>query len=154
MRSLTLTSLFALVALLAWPYVSLWRLDRAVLSADPTALSTKVDLDRIRQAIKQKLNKDSDSTLGDFSDGFVQWLERGFRIEGQGAVDRIVTLDWVRDQLSAKSMPGEGFLPQVTYAFFDDPTTFRVSLETEDQQPIHIRLQLIGVSWQVSALYH
>ena len=154
MRSLTLISLLVLLALLAWPYFSVWRLNQAVLSTDPAALSEVVDINRIRLAVEQKLNKDIQSALGNFSDGFVQWLERGFRSEGQGALDRLVTLDWVRGLLLVESMPGEGFLPYVTYAFFDGLTAFQLRIGSEDQQPIQVRLQLIGASWRVSAIYY
>jgi len=154
MRSLALTSLLVLPALLAWPYLSVWRLEQAVLSADPAALSEMVDINRIRQAIERKLNKDVQSPLGNFSDGFVKWLERGFRSEGQGALDRLVTLDWARGLLLEKSMPGEGFLAHVSYAFFDDLTAFHLRIGSQDQQPIQVRLQLIGASWRVSAIYY
>lgn len=157
LRVLTLVSLLALLVLLAflvWPYLSVWRLNQAALSADPADLSEMVDLSSIRLAIKQKLDKDVQTPLGDFSDGFVQWLERGFRTEGQGAVDRLVTIDWVRDRLLEQSMPGEGFLPRISYAFFDEPTAFRLRLGAADQRPIQVRLQPAGLFWQVTALYH
>ncbi len=153
-RSVILAALLVPSALLVWPYISVLGLNQAVLSDDTAALSEMVDLDGVRSSIKQKLNKDVHSPLGDLSDGFVQWLERGFRTEGQGAVDRLVTIDWVRAVLLRKSLPDEGFLPQLTYAFFDELTVFRLRIGPESQQPVHVRLQLTGLSWRITALYY
>ena len=64
------------------------------------------------------------------------------------------TLDWVRERLTANSPPGEGFLPQVSYAFFDSPAGFAVRLGAPDQTPVRFRMALQGFQWRVTAVYY
>ncbi len=72
-----------LLAYLAWPYATLWRIDRALRNDDSAALAELVDLDAVRGAIKTKLNKDADSSIGDLSDSFIRWLQERNRGRGQ-----------------------------------------------------------------------
>jgi hypothetical protein len=139
---------------LAWPYLDLWGLSRAVADPDPAALASRIDLAAVRSEIRQKLNKDSRSDIGQFSDPFIQWLDHGIQRLGTRALDELVTLDWVRERLSDGARPGEGFLPRVAHAFFDSPRGFAVSLSTPGQAQVHFRMTLQGVRWQVTALYY
>jgi hypothetical protein len=139
---------------LAWPYVDLWGLSQAVADPDPAALASRIDLKAVRSEIRQKLNKDSPSAIGRFSDSFIQWLDHGIQRLGTGALDELVTLDWVRERLSDGAAPGQGFLPRVVYAFFDSPRGFAVSLSTGRQAPVHFRMTLQGSQWRVTALYY
>jgi len=155
-RTLRLTFLPALAALLvylAWPYVTVWHLARAVADDDPAALSALVDLEAIREEIKKKLNKDADSAIGELSDPFIHWLEAGIQEAGSGAVDRLVTLEWVRGQLRARSSATD-VLAQVSYAFFDAPDGFRITLGRGPDLPLHGRLTLRDFAWQLSSLYY
>jgi len=155
-RSLRLVLLPVLAALtfyLLWPYATLWRLDRAAVSGDPVDLHSVVDLDAVRAEIKKKLNKESDSTIGELSDPFIHWLEAGIQEAGSGAVDRLVTLDWVRGLLLRRGS-GDGPLQDVSYAFFDAPDGFRVTLGSSDRNPVQVRLLLRNFAWRVSAVYY
>jgi hypothetical protein len=145
-----------LPAYLAWPYTTLWGLDRAVRSSDADAFADLVDLEAVRGEIKKKLNKDSDSAIGDLSDAFIQWLEEGIALTGSDAVDRLVTLAWVRGRLLRHSGDdsGDGFLGQVTYAFFDAPDGFVARVGPAAGDPIHLRLTLSRLRWRVSAVYY
>jgi len=146
--------ILASLVYLAWPYLALWDLSRAVADAGPDVLAARIDLAAVRGELRNKLNKDSSSTLGKLSDPFILWLERGIRRLGTGALDELVTVDWVRERLTANSPPGQGFLPQVSYAFFDSPAGFAVRLGAPGQAPVHFRMALQGFQWRVTAVYY
>jgi hypothetical protein len=145
----------ALVAYLLWPYATLWRLDAAARSSDPEDLAALVDMAAVRDEIKRKLNKDAQSSIERLSDGFIAWLRTGIQTEGSGAVDRLVTLEWVRARLLAHNRPGEaGFLGRVSRAFFDAPDGLRVGIGPLDADPVWMRMQLHGFAWRVTAVYY
>ena len=136
---------------LVWPYATLWRLERSVVSGNLLGLEGVVDLAAVRAEIRKKLNKDADSNIGALSDPFIRWLEAGIQEAGSGAVDRLVTLGWVRGQLLAH---GDGVLAQISYAFFDSPDGFRITLGPADGLPVQVRLTLHDFAWRVSAVYY
>jgi hypothetical protein len=142
------------LAYLAWPYVALWRLDRALVHNDRRTLARLVDLGAVRGEIARKLNKDEKSSLGPPSDAFIAWLEQGIRRNGTAALERRVDHDWVRARLLSHSPPGGGLLSALTLAFFDDPLHFAVRIGPADQAPVHLRLTFDGLGWRVTALSH
>ena len=155
----TLVSLLVLccsVMFVAWPYYTVWELERAAVLNDVPAMNRLVDLQAVRDQIKRRLNKEVDSTVGDVSNAFVDWLQDGIRRLGAGAVDRLVTLDWVREQLISKSSVGKppGFVDQISYAFFDSPDGFLVRIGELGADPVHLRLSLGTRGWRVTALYN
>jgi len=155
LRRVLLSALALLLVYMASPYAALWRLDRAVRDQDPAALAALVHLEGIRGEIKQKLNKDADSTIGALSDPFIRWLEEGIKATGSDAVDRLVTLDWVAQRLLEPAAEARGgFLGEVSYAFFDAPDGFRVRIGSEPENPVHLRLRLSGLHWRVAAIYY
>ena len=143
-----------LLAYLVWPYTSLWRLDRAVRADDAEALAALIDLDAVRGEIKKKLNKDASSRIGPISDRFIGWLQTGIQSLGSAAIDRLVTLEWVREQLLIHSPGGgaDGFLAEVTYAFFDADGRFRVRIGPPDDGPVRLSLERQGLNWRLAAL--
>jgi hypothetical protein len=142
------------LAFFLWPYFALWGLSLAVADPDPGALAAHIDITAVRGELRKKLNKDSPSTIGKLSDPFILWLERGIQRLGTRALDELVTVDWVRERLRAQAPPGQGFLPRVSYAFFDAPGGFAVRLEAPDQSPVHFRMTLQGYKWKVTAIYY
>jgi len=145
--------LLALVYL-AWPYLALWRLSQAAADPDPQALAARVDLEAVRGELRRKLNKDSPSAIGTLSDPFLSWLDQGIQRLGTGALEELVTLAWVRGRLGAHAAPGQGFLPQVAYAFFDAPGGFAVRLGPARPGQVHLRMDLQGYRWVVTAVYY
>jgi hypothetical protein len=145
-----------LAAYLSWPYATLWRIDRAVRTAEAGRLADLVDLNAVRNEIKRKLNKDSASSIDTLSDPFIRWMEDGIRTQGIDAVERLVTLDWVRECLLAHrtNMPDASFLGQITHAFFDTPASFHLSVGREDINPVQVRMKLSGFSWRIAAVYY
>ena len=152
-RLVLLPTLAVLLLYLAWPYFTLWQLDQALVCGDAAALVRLVDLAAVRDEIKRKLNKDSASAIGDLSDPFIRWLEAGIQAAGSGAVDQLVTLDWIREQLLA-NVAGKGLLPRLSFAFFDAPDGFRLTVDGSGGNPVHARLTLGNAAWRVSALYY
>jgi hypothetical protein len=144
-----------LLSYLAWPYAVLWRIDQAARSGDMVALANLVNLASVRAEIKKKLNKDADSTIGELSNSFIRWLEEGIAVMGSQAVDRLVTLSWVRTRLlSHGTDSGEGFWGQIDYAFFDAPGGFIARIGPASDTPVLLRLSLRGLEWRISAVYY
>lgn len=141
-----------LLAYLAWPYVTLWRLDRALARGEPQDLAPLVDLEAVRDEIRRKLNKEASSTLGPVSDAFIDWLELAIRRNGTGALDQQVSLDWVRSRLLSHSAPGAGLSGALSRAFFDDPLHFSLRIGAPQASPVHARLSFNGAGWRVTAL--
>ena len=115
-----------------------------------------VDLEAVQDQIKRRLNKEVDSSVGEVSNAFVDWLQEGIQRMGSEAVERMVTLDWVRGQLLSKSGPGypPGFRDQISYAFFDRPGGFLVRIGALGEEPVHFHLSLQGATWRMTALYN
>lgn len=159
LKRLSLAMFLAALVYLFWPYVALWGLSRAVDDPDPAVLADHIDLEAVRDEIRRKLNKDSHSAIGTLSDPFIQWLEQGIRQLGTGALDELVTQEWVRERLTVGSAPDQGLLSRVSYAFFDAPACFAVSLGAPGrgglgQPQVHLRMHLEGFRWAVSAVYY
>jgi hypothetical protein len=144
-----------LLAFLIWPYVTLWRLDRALALDHPdalAALAALVDLEAVRDEIRRKLNKEAPSAIGPVSDDFIDWLEQGIRRDGSAAIDQQVTLEWVRERLLSQSPPGKGLAGALSRAFFDDPLHFSLRIGAPSGPLVQVRLSLQGTGWRVTAL--
>lgn len=144
--------LLAVLAWVAWPYVTLWRLDRALVRRDDAAFARLVDLDSLRSELRRGLDKNEHETLGPRSDRFADWLAATLRRGGPEALERAVTLDWVREQMLSESPPGAGLGPALTWAFFRGPFGFIVRLGNPAEDPVLFRLHFTGTGWRVSAL--
>lgn len=147
-----LIPVLVLLAYLIWPYVTLWRLDRALALDHPDALAALVDLEAVRDEIRRKLNKEVPSAMGPVSDNFIDWLEQGIRRNGSAAIEQQVTLEWVRERLLSQSPPGKGLAGALSRAFFDDPLHFSLRIGAPSRPLVHARLSLQGTGWRVTAL--
>ena len=141
-----------LLTYMAWPYVTLWRLDRALTRGHPEALAPLVDLDAVREAIRRRLNKESESAIGPVSDDFIGWLEQGIRRNGAQAIEQQVTLEWLGERLRSQSPPGGGLLGTLSRAFFEDPLHFSLRIGAPSESPVYVRLSFRGAGWRVTAL--
>ena len=149
-----ITVLLLLYGWLFWPFLTLWQLDRALIRDDQASLARLVDLAAVRDAIRRSLNKDAGGTLGPFSDGFIEWLQKSIRRRGTSALEQEVTLAWVREQLLSRSPPGAGLWPALSWAFFDNPLHFTLRLGGAAAAPVVVRMRFAGGGWRVSALYY
>lgn len=143
-----------LALLLVWPYIDLWRLNETVLEEPPTALSHLVDIDSVRDQILRRLNKDTQSSIGQVSDPFIEWIEQGIRSSGNEKLERSVTLEWVHQLLAARGSAERGFLPAVRYAFYTPPNGFLVRIGAADEAPVYLRMQLGLLGWRFTAVYY
>ncbi|MES9969259.1 MAG: DUF2939 domain-containing protein [Candidatus Thiodiazotropha sp.] len=152
---LALLFLIAL-AFLIWPYTAVYRLDKALQADDQQALSELIDLTAVRDQIKRKLNKNVESSIGDVSNSFIDWLQGGIQRMGADAVERMVDIQWVVSQLrSHNHKPDQGgFLERMTYAFFDGPDRLLLRIGDWDDNPVHAHLSLQGVQWRITAVYN
>jgi hypothetical protein len=146
---LVLTILYGL-----WPYATLWSLNHALIQGDQVTLAMLVDLGAIRNEIARRLNKETVSAIDGISDDFIDWLESGIQSHGVNAVETLVTLDWVREQLTARAPPGKGFLFVLSYGFFEGPRDFRVVIGSATARPVVMRLHLGATGWRVATLYY
>lgn len=141
---------------LSWPYVTLWRLEAALRDPNPLSLQAFVDLAAVRGELKRKLNKETASTLGPLSDPFIYWIEKGVRTLGSEAIDRLVTLEWVRQCLLAPGSRGADpeLLARLTQSRFETLDDFRFQLAPPRPHPMKVHLHLKDFSWRITAIYY
>lgn len=158
MKTLASLVFLALLGFLTWPYYQVWQLNQALALRDQAALAPMVDLPAVREQVKRRLNKEVNGAMEEVvSNAFVDWIQDGLRRMGGDAVERLVTLDWVREQLLSKSPPPPpltGFLEQISYAFFEAPDRFLIRIGELGDNPVHVRLSLQGGIWRVTGVYN
>ena len=64
MKFLIGLAVFTLMAVLAWPYLYVWRLDGAVAARDVQALGRLVDIESVRQQVKAEFSRDVNDAVG------------------------------------------------------------------------------------------
>ncbi|MEW8029162.1 MAG: DUF2939 domain-containing protein [Candidatus Thiodiazotropha sp.] len=144
------------LAFLIWPYTAVYSLDQALQSNDQRMLNEMIDLASIREQIKRKLNKNVQSTIGEVSNSFIDWLQNGIQRMGADAVERMVDYQWVVAQLRSHNRKPEqgGILDRMTYAFFDGPDRLLLRIGDLDDNPVHAHLSLQGLQWRITAVYN
>jgi AcrR family transcriptional regulator len=140
--------------LLLWPYLSLWRLNARVMNEPPAALEPMVNIEAVRDEIRRRLNKEADSRIGEVSDPFIAWIEQGIRRSGDDTLEQAVTLAWLHARLQGHALSEQGFLPALSYAFFDPPDGFLVRIGKPDDSPTFLRMQPALLGWRVTAAYY
>ncbi|QIK38590.1 DUF2939 domain-containing protein [Caldichromatium japonicum] len=137
-----------------WPYLTLWRLERAAHQDDWETLAELVDLGRVRAEIQARLNKDQASVIGAVSDGFIAWIETGIHKYGREAIPSLVTLSWVRDQFARIPDHALGLWVAISGVFFAAPDDLRLQIERAPAAgPLFIRLERQGLSWRTTMIY-
>lgn len=134
------------------PYVMLWQLNQALLHNEQATFTALVDVDAVRDAIRRRLNKDDISPIAEISDGFIDWLDAGIRYHGVTVLEKLVTREWLREQLRARMVTPRGFLPALTASSFMDWHTFQVQIVVEKMPPLVLGLQLNTQGWRVAML--
>lgn len=156
MKALASLLFLLILAFLIWPYTAVYRLDQALARHHRQTLAEMVDIESVRGQIKRRLNKNLDSSIGDVSNSFVDWVQNGIRKLGANAIDQMVDTDWVAAQLrSHNPNPNEGgFFNQISYAFFDRPDRLLLRVGDLDDHPVHAQLKLQGTKWRITAVYN
>jgi hypothetical protein len=156
MKLLLYAFVLLLLGFLAWPFTVIYRLDQALQTNDRVAIQQLVDTRSIQQQIKRKMNKEVESSIGDVSSSFVEWLQEGIQRLGNDAIERMVTTDWVIAELrSHNADPRQGgFMDHLSYAFFDGPDSLLLRIGELDDNPVHARLTLSNLEWRITAIYN
>lgn len=150
------------------PYITLWRLNFTSVHGPTSALSTLVDIEAVREQIQRRLNKDRRSVIGDVSDSFIDWVQLAIRRDDGEALRQAITLGWLRQLLLTHAEDGNGFWPQISYAFYESPLAFRVQVghrtaiaePTQGREqgraavPVHLQLERTWLGWRVIAAYY
>jgi len=146
----------AIVIYIGWPYVNLFRLDRALMSNDQQVLISLIDLDAIREKRKQHIERQFSSEA--HSGGMVTGLvKEGARLMGAATVDSMVTMEWVREKLRWHKDPHADIYPSIitdtSYAFFESPTRFLVRIGELGLNPVHLRMVFEDWRWRITEIY-
>ena len=159
-------TLVCLGAYAAWPYASLYRIDRDVRRHDVAALTADVDWDSLRDGLKQDMadgitgvssettqvsaKAGADDDLPPFGSGFVTNL-------AGNVVDRTVTPEHLADTAALFKAAGASRMV-VSRAFFTSPTSFVVAVRDggAGKRPPALRLRLdlvrdrLALRWKVT----
>jgi hypothetical protein len=144
-------------AYLAYPYVTLYRLDIAVRQSDAATLRSLVDWYSVREGLKEDIcdmvldepaNARSSNELAPFGAGFVRGMTGN-------ALDHTVTPEtFVSLTHGAELRPSAASKAHVNWAFFDGPTRFLVRVRIDaDPEPIRVAMELRGMRWRVRRIW-
>jgi hypothetical protein len=136
----------------SWPYVTLWQLNQALLHNEQVTLTALIDVDAVRDAIRRRLNKDDISPITEISDNFINWLGAGIRYHGVAVLEKLVTQDWICEQLQAGMTTEQGFLPAMSASGFMNWRTFQVHIARDKMPTLTLGLQLDAHGWRVAIL--
>lgn len=157
MKLLRIPLLLILLAYLAWPYVTILRLDRALASNDPATLERLVDLNAVQQEFKRRMDQGLRDAVGEDSNPMLEFMRGGIRQLGGSAIEQMITIEWVRAQLLSKSDRGPvstpSFLDAVSFALFESYDLFLIRIGQLGDNPVHVRMRLQDWDWRVVAVY-
>jgi hypothetical protein len=146
------------VAYVAYPYLTLYRLGSALQTADAVTLESLIDWPAVREGIKEDVcdlgNDDpapqTKGRLPPFGASFMAGIR-------SSAIDQTVTPQAL---LAATStIPSSHSAPRgadvhVSWAFFDSPTSFMVSLHAPGQtDPVKLEMDLKDGEWRVQRVW-
>jgi hypothetical protein len=144
-------------AYLAYPYITLYRLDIAVRQSDAAALRSLVDWYSVREGLKEDIcdmvldepaNARPSNELAPFGAGFVRGMT-GNALDHTVTPETLVSLTHGAElRASAVSQA------RVNWAFFDGPTRFLVRVRIDaDPEPIRVAMELQGMRWRVRRIW-
>lgn len=152
MRWLIRFSLLMLLLYMAVPYYSLYRFNHALVVNDTVQLNRYIDLNQLRAHYKVSMKIDQRSGEG----GFSRMFRDTANAMSAATVDQVVTVDWVRYQLTGaeRDQIGASMFDSLDHAFLEGPNTFLVRLGELGEDPLHLLLQRDGLVWRLTTLYH
>jgi hypothetical protein len=163
-RAILLPAVLLGAAYVGYPYLTLYWIDRALITDDEAALTRLVDFPRVRTGLK------ADLKLQVLGKAHAEAEKRpilgalGAALAGllaptvvDNAVDGMVTPRAILDSdlVVEHQRKDESFAPFVTYAFFSAPTRFRFDLKDPnrpDSLRIAAKMDLVGPRWRVVAI--
>ncbi|HXT80596.1 MAG TPA: DUF2939 domain-containing protein [Acetobacteraceae bacterium] len=148
----------------AYPYLTLYRLDRAVRQGDTATLQTLVDWPAVRAGIKEDIcDRVLDTPQGSASSGGLPPFGASFvRSMTTTAVDQTVTPEALVAVASAPAIPkgahedtaSRGAEVHVDWAFFSDAGKFTIALRAHGETaPIRLEMTLQHAVWQVRRVW-
>ena len=150
--------ILALLAHIAYPYISLWRLDRALIQNDVATETALIDLATIQAQVRVSVKKETDRMIGKGDDDVTYFFREGAKALTKRAVTRLVDHGWVRTRLRRDGQPGNhqpfpSLLNHVSYAFFESWDRFNVRLGDLGDDPVYVQWQFQDWQWRVTAIY-
>ena len=144
----------------AYPYLTLYRLDKAIHNADAATLEALVDWPAVREGIKEDVcdlgagdsSPASDKALPAFGKSFMRGLELH-------AIDRSVTPRAFLAVATAMPAGTSGQVPDgaglhVAWAFFDSPRSFSIRLQpSHPAETIGLEMELRHGVWRVTRVW-
>jgi Protein of unknown function (DUF2939) len=145
----------------AYPYITLLRLGEAIRQGDAATLKTLVDWPAVREGIKedicdqvldapQVVETQHPAALPPFGASFVRGI-------AGNSIDRTITPEALVAAVGTpahKPAAASGADVHVSWAFFDDPTVFSVSLSAPGQaEPIKLQMRLRDGRWRVRRVW-
>ena len=161
MRRLLLLLAIMLAAYVGYPYLTMYWIDRALLTDDKAALERLVDFPKVQADLKgevqgQVLGKADEFAekrpiLGTFGQALAKLFAPGLvdsAVDGMATPDAILGSPTVVEHRERD----ESFVDFVTYAFFASPTRFTFDLkdpEKPDSLTVTAIMELVGIRWRV-----
>ena len=156
MRVLAFLLFAAAVAYSGWPYVNLYRLDRALMANDRTALEELVNLDALRAQRKAQMDRQVERSIAEQQGPIPDLMRGGARWFGDQRAYAI-DVDWVRDRLRWRRPTAPDAYPSLisdtSFAFFESPTRFLIRIGDLGENPIHIRMHMENWKWRVTEIH-
>jgi len=157
MKLVRIVLLLFFLAYIAWPYITILRLDRALTSNDAATLEHLINLDAVQQEFKNRMHQGLQGAVGQEGNPMLEFLRGGISQLGGSAIEQMVTIDWVRAQLLSKSDPGSASTPSLlgplSFAFFESFDRFLIRIGQLGDNPVHARMRLQDWDWRVVAVY-
>jgi Protein of unknown function (DUF2939) len=148
------------VAYVAYPYVALYRLGSAIQTADAATLESLVDWPAVREGIKEDVcdlatnDKDpkASADLPPFGASFMRGITSSTIDQAVTPQALLAAATTVPPSPPPKSARGADV--HVSWAFFDGPTTFMVSLQPAGQtEPVKLEMDLRHGEWRVQRVW-
>jgi hypothetical protein len=164
MRKWFLGAAALLLAYVAYPYLTLYWLDRAVLTGNTATLESLINWPLVRQQLKSDVklalieSAQTQVGKGNFAGIFGGALTALLApTVVDSAIDEWVTPEKLvnNEEVVKRREEQKSFADFVTYAFFTSPTAFRADLRDpkEPNSPtVTVLMALSGVRWRVVAL--
>lgn len=164
MRRVILLLVILLAAYIGYPYLTLYWLDRALLTDDKESLTRLVDFPKVQANLKGEVQGQVLGKADEFAEkrpilgAFGQALAKLFAPDlVDSAVDSMVTPEAIlnNDIVAEHRRKDESFANFVTYAFFASPTEFTFDLkdpEKPDSLTLTAVMELTGFRWRVVAV--
>ncbi len=141
---------------IGYPYVNLFRLDRALMANDQSELTALIDLDTLKETQKKHFENRVRSSPGG-AGMMPDFMKEGVRWMGDTAVNTYIDMNWVREKLrwrkSGRVDAYPSIISDMSYAFFESPSRFLIRLGDLGQQPIHVRMEFKDWHWRVTEIY-